>query len=241
MIKKWQLILLALLVVGLAGCGQSTPEKATKASNGDEASTPSQQANPKNLEIIESGYEVVSSEYGDMVTVYYGIVIKNPNKELKGEFPGITVEMRDESDKVLAVDEMVLQDILPGQELAYGGRADANGERPATVSFTLSVDKDNWSKPDPNDYGEFEFTDVEIKDGATFPVLTGEIVSSYSEELDDPAVTTLFRDADGKIVSGDTGYIDGTLVPGEKKAFQVDMLRDLPEYATTSISAMPWL
>ena len=55
---------------------------------------------------------------------------------------------KDSEGGVISSDEQTLMEILPGQELAWGGQA-GNGTAPDAVEFELSVGSGNWTDADP--------------------------------------------------------------------------------------------
>jgi len=238
-------LLVSIAALALAACGGTQP--ATSASGTapaaqvtpSAASTPAAPATPRNLELVESGWSMVSGY------VEYGVVIRNPNADFAGDFVSIDVLMEGKGGQILGGDTQVLGMIYPGGTLAWGAQANPNGKKPAKVTFSLSVSDENWYPADSAEvvdsaYEPFKVSRTRVStDSSGFPVVTGLLENPNSKLFGSIAVSALFKDAGGKIIAGYTGFVDD--VPaGGKKAFEVSAFANMPGYKSVDVYAQSW-
>lgn len=235
--------LLAILValgVTCTGCTSRAAIQQAKEANSDAAAVippedETAEEQPLPLEVIESGYSVV----GDDNTIEYGVIIHNPNKTLAASFPTIKVDMRDAQSGVLGVGEQVLDHIRPGQTVAWGGSTTANGRKPARVTFSVVVDDENWESSDPSVFKGFEIRKPRLLQGSYGLSVTGELVNRNATKCDLVALSVIFRDKSGKIVSGDGGYVDNVPANG-RVPFEVRLYRKPPSRDSVAVYAQEW-
>lgn len=218
-----------LLLTLLVACGGSDDEGGAAGSGKSTSSAPSSPAaeegggkeNAEPFAITEQEHRV-SSGYGDTY-VHWTVVIENPNDDVYGTFPTVSITGRDAAGKVVGTEDQVLDSLPPGGVIAFSGQASMT-EEPAKVEIAYkSVD---WydTKSVPADYPPFPTRDISYKSqefGGL--VVTGEVVNPYEFAVESIAATALFRDAAGKLVGGTTSYLDD-LPAGASMPLQVEEL-----------------
>jgi hypothetical protein len=134
--------------------------------------------------------------------------MKNPNNDVYGTFPTLSITGRDSAGRVVGTDDQVLDSLPPGGTIAFSGQVSMT-EKPAKVEIAYkSID---WydTKTAPNDYPPFAVADIDYKKqrfGGL--VVTGEVSNPYKYAVDSLAATALFRDADGTPVGGTTAFLE---------------------------------
>ena len=225
------------LLLAVAGCTSPTSSNSAKPSVKPPASSTNTEEVPSPLELLETGFFVVEGPY-----VEYGFVLKNPNAGTGAEFPTVRITMRDANGGVVGTDEQVLNRIMPGETVAWGGQANPNGTKPASVKFEVIDPGDNWKPADhmePVDFKPFKVVGLKENKSDFSTSFTGELVNPNGAAFDQVAVSILLRDKAGKIVVGYTGFVEKLSANG-KVPFEVDSLGKVPEYAKFEAYAQPW-
>jgi len=235
--------IIAALYLGACGGTEAAPSASGTAPAArvtpSAESTLTSPTTPHDLELVESGWSMVSGY------VEYGVVIRNPNADFAGDFVSINILIEGKGGKILGGDTQVLGMIYPGGTLAWGVQADANGKKPAKVTFSLSVSDENWYPADSavvvdSAYEPFKVSRIRVsKDSSGVPVVTGSLENPNSKSFGSIAVSALFKDAAGKIIAGYTAFVDN--VPaGGKKAFEVNAFAKMPGYKSVDVYAQSW-
>lgn len=195
------------------------------------------------LAIVESGWYVDSQGY-----VCYAFALRNGSDASKVDFPSVEITGRDASGAVLFTNTQVLNAILPGETLYYGGLAGNGGdEAPATVEFT-PMDPDEWNvSAYDGAANSFVISGLtERDDGLGATVFTGEVAAKsigYSGAgggTGFACVSVVLRDDAGRLVYGCSTFIDMP-AEGERAPFEVPSFGlDLPPHATAEAYAQIW-
>lgn len=170
------------------------------------------------LTVEEQAYTV--EDLGDSMYVQYAFTLTNPNPATAGQFPRIRVTARDKDGKILGTNEDVLNEIGPGQTIAWTSQIDVTG-KPRTLDIDyVSTD---WMVGDrsPSDYPTWPSSNVSFADDGYAYKVTGEISNPYPETIDSARVTVLLRDRRGAIVGAGQTYPDG-LEPSTPVPFETD-------------------
>jgi hypothetical protein len=135
-------------------------------------------------------------------------VIRNPNVDVYGTFPTVSITGRDSAGKVVGTEDQVLDSLPPGGTIAFSSQVSMT-EKPADVE--IAYKKIDWydTKTTPDDYPPFAVTDTAFKKqqfGGL--VVTGEVTNPYRFAVESLAATALFRDASGKLIGGTTSFLD---------------------------------
>jgi hypothetical protein len=218
--------------------GTATPAATATPPAAPSTSTASVSAKP--LELVESGYTVVS--VNDHPYAEVGIVVRNPNKNLVVQFPVVRATMLDAGGHVIGTSDLTYERfVLAGETVPMAAQIDGKGVKPAKITFAVVDPGLKW-KPanvvDPTTLTPLRVTGV--KDTGTSKEMTfaGTMTNVASAGLDDILVSVILRDASGHIVAGYTGTgevdVDAT-VP-----FTVKSAGEVPKYSKVEIYAQGW-
>ena len=217
--------LMIAMVLSFTACGGSE----TEGGSGEGSS----EAKTADVELVDSGYSVTDDNY-----VYWGAVIRNPDKTTAYEFPVITITAYDKDGEVLAAEEQTLMRIEPGEEQAFGMMMDANGEKPDKVEF--GVENGNAVKPSDTALksSDLEISGTNEKEGEFGDTAyTGKVKNNSEKDADSVGVVVLLKKK-GKIVYGDVTYVD-KMSAGKEKPFDMSIY-DAPKHDEYVITALNW-
>lgn len=217
-----------------AGSSNGVSSGATAGSEG---------ASEASLDIVESGWHADSNGY-----VCYAFALRNTSSDAKVDFPAVEITGRDKDGALLFTETQVLNAILPGEILYYGGLAgNGGGETPATVEF-VPANPDEWSVS-AYDGAENSFVVSGLReqdDGLGALVFTGEATAKsigYTGSgggSGSVCVSIVLRDDAGRIVYGCNGFAampaEGESVPFEIPSFGLDV----PPYASIEAHVQVW-
>lgn len=164
------------------------------------------------FEITETAYQVDAS-FGD-VYVQWTAVIENPNTDVYGTFPTVSITGRDKSGSVIGTEDQVLISLPPGGTIAFASQVTMT-EKPAEVEIEYkSVD---WydTETTPDDYPPFEASDLRYKKqefGGL--VTTGELSNPYEFPVESLAATALYRGSGGELIGGATSFLENLPAAG---------------------------
>lgn len=205
-------ILLTVILLMAISCQRSVSNESTTKSTSTTTNAATKDAVP--FRVAESTY-FVSNTYGS-IFVKWAAVIENPNAELYGLFPAVTVTARDETGAVIATNDLVLGELPPGVKIACSGQLSA-ASVPATVEIKPSKVEWKPTKTRADDYQTFGVDKPRMTlSGRDLFQVTGDISNPYSKDIDIVRVVVLLRDSDGKLIGGDTAYVDGLPANGSK-------------------------
>jgi hypothetical protein len=227
----------SIVAIALAACVPSGSANPNAPAPKPAASAAAQTAAPKPLELVETGYTVVSGPY-----VEYGFVLRNPNADYGAESPVVRITALDAKGGVLGTEDQTLFQVYPGQTLAFGSQVDPNGKKPAKVTFEVIPPGDNWEPADqmePAGFKPFQITGLKANKSDFQTAFTGMLTNPNSTAFDTVAVTVLLRDKHGKIKIGYTAFPDH-VAAGGKVPFEVTSMGDVPKYAKFEAYAQPW-
>lgn len=233
--KRLLLILLfGLFTVFLVSCGTNNPDESNSdniASNVIESET-IEKTKTTDVKIIESGYSV-SDDY-----IYYGFVIENSNNDIAFEFPKITITAYDKDSSILSTDTQVMNILLPNETQAFGSILECNGDTPDKVDFTVESGDSITPPSDAISSSQLLITDANERTNDDGDIsYTGKVKNDSPNDTDSVGITLLLKNK-GKIVYGDTTYVDD-LSAGSEKPFDLSEY-DLPEHDEFFISAHNW-
>ncbi|WP_432574266.1 hypothetical protein [Kineococcus sp. SYSU DK005] len=227
----------------LAGCTSSTTEPAPSTTSAEAggsttstSSATSGQAQP--FTVVESAHTSTPGA-GEGTFVHWAALLRNPNTTHYGAFPVITVTARDTGGQVLASQQQTLNALPPGADIAWAGLVEAPAE-PAAVEVTYATVEWYPTRTTPADYPPFTTTGVQRSGDEHSRQVVGELASPFSQAVGSMAVTVLYRDGAGKLLTGTTGYVDALPAAGTVPFSVVD-LTGLPQQpAEIEVYAVPW-
>ena len=191
------------------------------------------------LKITESSWYVNPSGY-----VLYAVAVANTGSDVTALFPTVVVTGRNADGSVLFSEEQVLGTLYPGETRYWGGQA-GNGAAPASVEFSMARPGEWEVERGSGEPSVYAVSGVTTSQGElVLTSIAGELtfVSDGDEQATggEVMVVAIGRDAQGKMIWGEVGYISepavGSTVPFEVTA----MSSDLPAYETVEVYAYPW-
>ena len=186
--------------------------------------------------VREAGFQVKNGKW-----LYYSFVAHNNLTDKAIKYPEFKIVVRDAEGGLISSDSQVLNTLYPGQDVMYGNMGmSVEGEEPANIEIEFVEPSDDWHVIDPSETDYPGYMPIEVdsarlkKDGN----IVGEFTNPNSFDIDQVAVTVLFRDADGKLLSGNTTYVNGVKA-GKSTAFEI---RADKELATDNyeVFVQPW-
>jgi hypothetical protein len=215
---KTTLLLLILFCFSLAGC-QKPAANETRATAKTAASKPPgpDPAAAKPFLVKESVYVVHPSKLDDSIYVLWTAVLQNPNPDLFGESPVLTITARDETGSVVGTEDQMFNELTPGGIVAFSGQIEAT-KTPKTVDFT--VGKTRW-KAAPKPAAAYpaimtQGVSMKLDQISGGYVVVGEFLNPYPFPLDSTVVTALFRDETGRLIGGKSTFVDNAPANGAR-------------------------
>lgn len=155
----------------------------------------------KQIEIKNTGF-ALNGKY-----LYCAFEFYNPNDDLCVIFPSFRITARDEAGTLMGTDDYVGSAIYPGQTGYFAGQFFEVDQLPDDVEFSVLPAEDYAIESvdliaHPV-YKQLEVQNCALRDDR----LLGEVVNPNDYDISDAAVTVIYKDADGKIIAGDTTYV----------------------------------
>lgn len=235
--KKMKTILLfiALFCFGLfIACQRESPEKQANSSSQSNTS----KVLPENIQpgkIVESVYKV-ESNFGDHFLLWAAI-IENPNTNLYGLFPVITITARDEKGNVVGTEDHTLSEFPPAKKIAFAGQVTLTN-LPKTVEFTFTKVEWRNTQLSSEDYLPFPVEKLQTVNNRTRFTVSGDVNNPYSKDVESVAITTLLRDESGKLIGGGTSYLN-TLPAKSSRPYTDRMVWSIGKPSKTEVFVSP--
>lgn len=185
---------------------------------------PAQQLPAQQLTVVtESGY-YISPAYAGRQRISFAVVATNPFADQFASRPGVRVTARASNGSILATQEFTSGGIPPQGKIAFCKEMLVD-ETPAQVEIRPLNAGYEPTPFKPSEFLSFEIFNVtpRMEEVGNRLRITGEIKNPYHGETG-AWITFLYRDVDGKLLSGYTAY-ESTIPPKEAMPFQfyVDM------------------
>lgn len=187
--------------------------------------------------VKEAGFQVK----GKGKWLYYSFIAHSNLTDKAIKYPEFKIVVRDAEGGLISSDSQVLNTLYPGQDIMYGNMGmNVEGESPASIEIEFVEPGDDWHIIDPSETEYPGYQPIEVdsarlkKDGN----IVGEFTNPNSFDIDQVAVTVLFRDADGKLLAGETTFVNGAKA-GKSTAFEIRVDKEL---ATDNyeVFVQPW-
>ena len=206
--KSFILLILCILTFGCLNEQTSGEKKDSSTSEKKE------EAKKLPFKIIESTYKVESGLGNSYLK--YAVVLENPNESFYGVFPTFTITARDSSGNVVGTEDQTLREFPPGTKIAWGGQISLT-KIPEAVDFAVA--KVEWKETvtKPKDYLPFEVEKINFTPSVskTYTV-SGDVKNPYDKEVSQIAVTSLLRDEKGKLIGGNTTFVESLPASGSR-------------------------
>lgn len=235
-------LIITLVFTFAVGCG-GTPQSSEKQANNNTVTKEAQANEPMDLILKDSHYSIENGY------VHYTIAIENPNAKYMPEFVKVKVTGKKTDGSIGFSDEWTISSLAPGSTSYWASQAgDGNTAEEDTIEISLVVDKNSWQKSDPKPADLYVFNNVSVSQ-ETFGGMksTGEITLTDASVdygftgVTQPMLVCVFKNAEGKLVGGFSGYVDSDLSEGVPYVFDISSFHNIGEYATVEMYANPWI
>lgn len=188
------------------------------------------------LEILEAGWDIVNE------FLYYGVRIHNNSDTTVVQYPAFRIVARSADGSLLGTTEQVLNVIYPGEDCFWAGLGFELAEKPTVVEFEV-LDPEEWNLSAVSlsaDYMHLVVEGISVKKDSVFTNILGEVVNLNDVDINMAAIVCICRDADGKMLAGDIGFVDN-VKSGKKVPFSVMAMYCSEEIDSHEVYAYPWL
>lgn len=177
------------------------------------------------VSVREAGFQIINRGKW----LYYSFIAHSNLTEKAIQYPEFKIVVRDADGALISSDSQVLSILYPGQEIMFSNMGmNVEGEKPANIEIEFVEPGADRSFVDPNtavypNYIPVEVTSSRVKQNGN---VVGEFVNTNPYDIDQVAVSVLFRNADGKLMAGDTTYLHGAKA-GKITTFEINVSSEL--------------
>ena len=168
------------------------------------------------LAVAETGFAVADGR------LYYALVLVNDMANTTVEFPRVRVTFYDEAGEVVAEDEAVRMAICPGQRLAWASTVWGVEEAPASARAEIVAPRSRDFVNDAALCAPLEVREARVEESGDGPVLRCELYNPNEFDAPSAAVTILYRDGEGALLSGESAWC-GAIPAGGSTAFEMPL------------------
>ena len=168
------------------------------------------------LAVAETGFAVADGR------LYYALVLVNDMANTTVEFPRVRVTFYDEAGEVVAEDEAVRMAICPGQRLAWASTVWGVEEAPASAQAEIVAPRSRDFVNDAALCAPLEVREARVEESGDGPVLRCELYNPNEFDAPSAAVTILYRDGEGALLSGESAWCEA-IPAGGSTAFEMPL------------------
>ena len=168
------------------------------------------------LAVAETGFAVADGR------LYYALVLVNDMANTTVEFPRVRVTFYDEAGEVVAEDEAVRMAICPGQRLAWASTVWGVEEAPASAQAEIVAPRSRDFVNDAALCAPLEVREARVEESGDGPVLRCELYNPNEFDAPSAAVTILYRDGEGVLISGESAWCEA-IPAGGSTAFEMPL------------------
>ena len=168
------------------------------------------------LAVAETGFAVADGR------LYYALVLVNDMANTTVEFPRVRVTFYDEASEVVAEDEAVRMAICPGQRLAWASTVWGVEEAPASAQAEIVAPRSRDFVNDAALCAPLEVREARVEESGDGPVLRCELYNPNEFDAPSAAVTILYRDGEGALLSGESAWCEA-IPAGGSTAFEMPL------------------
>ena len=168
------------------------------------------------LAVAETGFAVADGR------LYYALVLVNDMANTTVEFPRVRVTFYDEAGEVVAEDEAVRMAICPGQRLAWASTVWGVEEAPASARAEIVAPRSRDFVNDAALCAPLEVREARVEESGDGPVLRCELYNPNEFDAPSAAVTILYRDGEGVLLSGESAWCEA-IPAGGSTAFEMPL------------------
>lgn len=178
----------------------------------------------EDVAVVDYGYSTWQGEYDDGARLSWAVVIENPNPDTQWVATRIDVRVSffDAGGGVITTATDTVALVLPGQQAAVVGSDSpfSNPDLGLIESMDVRLGQPSWEEAD-GPVGAFEVSGIQIRTGQFGDAtVTGQVSSTFADEIEDAYATAVYRDAAGAVIGGDFTFIE--FIPsGESTPFEI--------------------
>jgi hypothetical protein len=157
----------------------------------------------------------------------YGVILDNASTTEVYEYVEVQISFYDDAGRLVDSESQYFSSVLPGKNIATGYVYGA----PAPISRmeTEVVVDDFLTSTSAADAGTLTFDQLAVADADDYSFsVTGQLVSSFPEQLDNVLLTAVWRDAAGAVIDTETAYLD-IVPPNTPTLFTIDVYSETLE------------
>jgi len=217
------------------------PAQATDQPYVETVELPGEPVEYEPFTIVEVGWSSYHSDWepGTFV-VRWTAVLQNPHDSLYCEYPTIQITARNETGQVVGTDDHVMHVFPPGARIAWASSLETNGP-PHTLEITARPAIWLATTARPEQFPPFGYRGIRFVVRGRSCSVTGEVTNPFSVYVDQIAITALFRDQRGRLIGGETTFVEGLAAYGAVP-FKLDGEAPVRSDTVTSLDlvTIPW-
>lgn len=198
---------------------------------------------PIDLSIVDS-VSVISGGY-----VNYTICVKNENKGYIAQFAHVKAVGKKEDGTIRFSKDWTIMALAPNQTTYWSTQVgDGDVTESDTIELSISVKDSDWMEYDATtEENIYTIENISVdKDNYGRTKATGEITLNADGKIANigltmPMVVCIFKDKNGKIIDGFSGFLFDGLSVAEKEAFQIEGYPKCETYDSVELYANPWM
>jgi hypothetical protein len=207
---------------------------------GDPGTTEPAPSGDASVAVVDSGFQNFMGGFdGDERSVTYGFIVENSGEELATDI-SVSVSAYDAEGNAVATASHTIYVLRPGEKMGLGDEFFGD-------TFAADVDRVDFQVSEPGQ--GFGAENVPAEGGLTAEGITTNAddysitttftaKSTYAEQIDSPSVYAIYRNADGAIIGGSSGYLD-FIPPNGSTAGEVRSWELIPNVDTTEVYMDP--
>lgn len=217
----------------------SQTPRPTPSATPTPTSRPTPTAQPRaDLEVSEYGFSTWQGEFDDGARLSWAVIVDNPNPANSwiATRLDIRVSFFDGGGGVVTTTSDTVALLVPGQKAAVVGSDSpfSNPDLGLIERMEVRLGEPSWEQAD-GPLGAFEVSGVQVRRGEYGDsTVTGQVSSTFADEIEDAYATAVYRNADGAIVGGDFTFIE--FIPsGEATPFEISGFGSPPSAASADV------
>ena len=226
--------------------GQDIPVVLVKEEVQEAAQAPSESGAAENVsgkpvEFVSGNYSWYKKDGESQCYLYYSVEIRNPNEDLAIQDPNVQVTARAADGSIITTRQELLPSIAAGDTYTFGAILTYEGNAPEKVE--MIVGNSNTAYLPQGESGVIPQNMLAVSNVSEikndhFIKYTGEITNNSTINLENVCVIVIFKNGNESI-GGINTTID-SLASGASRPFEIDMFRDIIEYDSYEVYALPW-
>ena len=192
------------------------------------------------IQLLDSGYTVITNSYDNSKYINYAVQVTNPNKGYAIEFPEIHITVKGTDGSILSTDSQTLYFISAGETYYYAGMTRSyQGDMPGSVEITVDNSDSNVIQQQGSNL--VLSSDLAVSNTAdNADSTTGEVTNNSKTDLNTAAVVVVFK-MGNQLVGGNETYINN-LNSGSTAAFQILKYSGISagQYDSYTVNVLQW-